>query len=329
VARRFLVTGGAGYIGANVIALLRARGDEVVAFDDLSSGRPERLTRLEVPLVRGDVRDGAALEAALIRPTRCDGVLHFAAKKQVGESVEKPLLYYDVNVGGTQALLAAVAHAGVPALVYSSSAAVYGDGGPAARDHQPVGEDTSCRPLSPYGETKLVGEWMAERAAAAHRITVIALRYFNVAGAPAEPFLADFECLNLIPIALRAARAGRPLEVFGRAYPTRDGTGVRDYVHVSDLAEAHIHAMDALLAGKGGGVFNVGTGHGASVLEVAEAVRRASGLALQTVDAPARAGDPAELVADVSRIDRVLGWTARRTSIDEIVGSAFRAGVGV
>ena len=320
MASTFLVTGGAGYIGSNVIGLLRARGDRAIAYDDLSSGRRERVSHLGAELIEGDVRDEARLRGAL---RGVDGVLHFAARKQVGESNEQPLLYYDVNVAGTRAVLSAMVATGVRPLVFSSSAAVYGDGAEGL-----VPESAPTRPLNPYGETKLAGEWLARAAVRAHGLRATLLRYFNVAGAPDDPLLADHDCLNLVPIALRAARRGSPLPVFGRAYPTRDGTGVRDYVHVSDLADAHVFAMDRLLAGQEGDTYNVGTGRGASVLEIAEAVRRATGLPLAVDFVPAREGDAAEVIADVGRIQAVLGWRARRTTLFDFVGSASRAGAG-
>ncbi|GAA2040844.1 UDP-glucose 4-epimerase GalE [Agromyces tropicus] len=314
-----LVTGGAGYIGAHVVRLLADAGRDVVVVDDCSTGSPERIG--DVPLVDVDLStDAAAGELArVIRSHGVDAVVHIAAKKQVGESMQRPAWYYRQNVGGMANLLEAVAATGLERVVFSSSAAVYG-----VPDETVVDESVEPRPINPYGATKLVGEWMLADAARATGLRHASLRYFNVAGA-GWPELGDPEALNLVTIVFdRMARGLRPL-VYGDAYATPDGTGVRDYVHVLDLAEAHLAALDHLdEPDRAHDVFNVGTGAGASVLEVVDRIAAESGTAFDPEVVPARAGDPAQLVADASRIAAELGWRARR-GLDEIIASAWAA----
>lgn len=313
-----LVTGGAGYIGSHVVRLLEQRGEQVVVVDDLSNGIPARvpnatLVELDLSAADAESRLRAAMEEHAVT-----AVIHFAAKKQVGESVERPLWYYRNNVEGLANLLAAMDAAGVTTMVFSSSAAVYG-----MPDVGIVPEKIDCRPINPYGQTKLVGEWMIDNAAR-HGLRAIKLRYFNVAGA-GWPELADTAVMNLIPIILNRAAAGRAPVVFGDDYPTPDGTCIRDYVHVADLADAHIAALDHLGAGEiAESVFNVGTARGASVLEVIDAMSAALGRDLTPEIALRRPGDPPQLVADVSAIERELGWRASR-GLSDIVESAVPA----
>ena len=314
-----LVTGGAGYIGAHVVRLLVESGREVVVVDDLSTGSADRVGR--VPIVGLDLCADAA-RGELVRVIRSygvDGVVHIAAKKQVGESMQRPAWYYRQNVGGLANLLEAVAETGVERFVFSSSAAVYG-----MPDEHVVDESVVPRPINPYGETKLVGEWMLADAARATGLRHAALRYFNVAGA-GWPDLGDPEALNLVTIVFdRMARGLAPL-VYGDTHPTVDGTGVRDYVHVLDLADAHIAALEHLDApDRRHDVFNVGTGHGASVLEVISRIAAESGTTIEPEFVPPRLGDPAHLVADASRITEDLGWRARR-GLEEIIASAWEA----
>lgn len=314
-----LVTGGAGYIGSHVVRLLAERGDEVVVVDDLSTGIAARIG--DHPLVEIDLSaPGAERELAVVmRSHRVDSVIHFAAKKQVGESVERPTWYYRQNIGGLANLLEAIDAAGVGSLVFSSSAAVYG-----MPDVDLVSEDADCLPINPYGETKLIGEWMIDNAARATGLKAVKLRYFNVAGA-GWPDLADTAVLNLIPIVLDRVAAGKPPIVFGDDYPTPDGTCIRDYVHVKDLADAHIAALDYIAAGHDAEtVFNVGTGVGASVTEVVDAVAGALGRPLAPETGERRAGDPPRLVADVSRIAAELSWKAE-FGLEEIVRTAVDA----
>ncbi|MGH3366992.1 MAG: UDP-glucose 4-epimerase GalE [Nocardioidaceae bacterium] len=317
-----LVTGGAGYIGAHVVRLLDKRGDRVLVVDDLSSGEAGRVG--QAPLVEIDLAaDGAveALEAAM-REHQVSSVIHIAAKKQVGESAERPAWYYRQNVGGTAQLLRAMERCGVARMMFSSSAATYGL--PDVPPGTVLDEDTPPRPISPYGETKLACEWMIRAAGAAWGLRSVNLRYFNVAGS-GWPDLGDPGVFNLIPIALRALTGGQQPIVFGDDYPTADGTCIRDYVHVVDLADAHLAALDYLdRDDRPEDVLNVGTGTGASVTEVLAQIARSTGLDVHPTIGPRRPGDPAALVADVTRISDVLGWRASH-DLTEIVDSAWQA----
>ncbi|KQO61372.1 UDP-glucose 4-epimerase GalE [Curtobacterium sp. Leaf261] len=310
-----LITGGAGYIGSHVVDLLEQRGERVVVLDDLSSGVADRL---RAPLNRCDLAaPHAGFEvAAMMRAHHVTGVVHLAALKDVGESMADPESYWRVNVHGLGTLLSAMRTVGVRDLVFSSSAAVYGDADGAA-----VSEDGPCAPMNPYGESKLVGEWMLAAAARAWGLRYAALRYFNVAGS-GSPELADRGRKNLIPIIIDEIRNGRSPQVFGTGHGTRDGSCVRDYVHVLDLANAHLDALDAICSGRfTGGAVNIGSGTGATVLEVVRAVGAELGTTVSPIVVEARAGDPAALVADVSRAADVLGWHPL-LGLDRIVESA-------
>ncbi|MBO8188744.1 UDP-glucose 4-epimerase GalE [Streptomyces spirodelae] len=326
----WLITGGAGYIGAHVARAMTAAGERAVALDDLSSGLAERLPP-EVPLVRGSVLDRPLLDRTLAEHG-VTGVIHLAAKKQVGESVEQPLAYYEENVHGLVTLLGAVVDAGVGRLVFSSSAAVYG-----MPDVDLVTEQTPTEPINPYGETKLAGEWLVRATGRAHGLTTACLRYFNVAGA-AEPELADTGIFNIIPMFFDALTRGEAPRIFGDDYPTPDGTCVRDYIHVRDLAEAHVAAARALAAGapaeqgtaqekpRTAGsdlTLDVGTGTGVSVREMAELVAEVTGRPEPAPRVVARRpGDPARVVASAERIRTELGWEPR-FGVREMVASAW------
>jgi UDP-glucose 4-epimerase len=312
----WLVTGGAGYIGSHVVRALAASGRRVVVLDDFSAGLSRRLAA-DVPVVTASVQDVASVSAALDEYD-VDGVVHLAAKKAAGESVELPELYYRENVGGLASLLTAMREVGVPNLVYSSSAAVYGT--PAAN---PVPEDAVLHPESPYGETKVVGEWMARDAGVAWGLSWTALRYFNVAGSQSDD-LGDSSVANLIPMVFRALDRGERPRIFGDDYPTPDGTCIRDYIHVTDLAEAHVAA--AALCERGGlaEAFNVGRGVGSSVREVMVAIGAATGRDVGAQAVGRRAGDPAATFASTDKIARVLGWHATR-DLEEMVASAWSA----
>jgi len=316
--RATLVTGGAGYIGSHVVRLLAQRGEQVVVLDDLSSGDLGRIP--DVPFVYIDLAAPDALDAierALV-DYRITSVMHFAARKQVGESVAAPTSYFDCNVGGLTNLLAAMERAGVQELVFSSSAAVYGE--PEAAT---ITESTPCVPVNPYGQSKLIGEWMTHNAATAWGLRVANLRYFNVAGT-GWPDLADRVATNLVPIVINAALDGVAARVFGTDWDTPDGSCVRDYIHVLDLAEAHLAALDHLRRGGTESVFNLGTGRGSSVLEVIRRVSECSGIDMQVEASPMRPGDPASVVADPSRANEVLGWRSTRT-LQDIVQTAWDA----
>lgn len=314
-----LVTGGTGYIGAHVVHQLIARGDRVVIVDDLATGLRERVP--DVPIVVTDLAgdDAAAVLERTMVDYAVDSVIHFAGRKQVGESVEKPLWYYAQNVGGMATLLAAAERCGVRRIVFSSSAAVYG-----TPDDPLIAETAPCAPVNPYGETKLVGEWMLQSAARRGVVSATSLRYFNVAGA-GRPELGDTAVLNLIPMVFERLERGEPPMIFGDDYATPDGTCIRDFIHVSDLADAHLLALDALdPARPGHSVYNVGTGLGSSVRDVVDTIARVTGSNVAAEVHPRRAGDPAQVVADASAIVRDLGWSSRHT-LDEMVTSAWQA----
>jgi UDP-glucose 4-epimerase len=311
----WLVTGGAGYIGAHVVRAMRERDQRVVVVDDLTTGKASRVGN--APLVVGSILDDDLLRSTM-RDHQVSGIIHIAAKKQVGESVANPLLYYRQNVVGLVTLLEAAVDLDVSSFVFSSSAATYG-----TPDVDLVTEDIDGVPLSPYGESKLIGEWMSRAVSAATDLRTISLRYFNVAGA-ASPELGDPAVLNLIPMALRELVAGRPAKIFGDDYPTPDGTCVRDYVHVADVADAHAAAMVHLQDGGGSATYNVGVGHGSSVKEVLRAVADVSGIRTEPIVVERRPGDPARIVAAVDRIKADLGWTARH-DLNDMVESAWSA----
>ncbi|WP_166026746.1 UDP-glucose 4-epimerase GalE [Streptomyces chilikensis] len=313
----WLVTGGAGYIGAHVVRVMAEGGEDVVVFDDLSTGSADRVPS-GVPLVVGSVLDGPLLERTM-REHGVTGVVHIAAKKQVGESVERPLHYYRENVTGLQTLLEAMTATGAGALVFSSSAAVYG-----MPDVDLVTEDTPCAPVNPYGETKLAGEWLIGAASRAHGIRSACLRYFNVAGA-AGPELADAGATNLVPMVFERLDAGRAPLVFGDDYPTPDGTCVRDFIHVEDIASAHLAAARRLAEAEDGTalVLNIGRGEGSSVREVVDRILKVTGNGHLTPEvAPRRPGDPARVVASAGRIGTELGWSARH-DLDDMIRSAW------
>jgi len=306
---RILVTGGAGYIGSVIAARLLARGDSVVVYDDLSRGHAAAVPA-GAALVEGDVRDAAGLADAL-RRGRCEAIVHMAALAEVGESVLQPERYHDVNVGGTAAVIEAAQAAGVGRLVFSSTAAVYG-----SPRRTPIGEDDPLAPANPYGETKLAGERLLERARSSGELTFTALRYFNACGADGACGEDHEPETHLIPLALRAARDGTAIRVFGTDYPTADGSCVRDYVHVADLADAHIAALEALPHVQG--AFNLGTNAGASVYRVLDVVETVTGLPLRRETAARRAGDPPVLVASNLKAAESLGWRPRRSLRDAI-----------
>jgi UDP-glucose 4-epimerase len=312
----WMLTGGAGYIGAHIVRAFDAAGLPVVVLDDLSTGIREHVPA-DVPFVQASVGDPEAVRAAL-REHAVTGVLHLAAKKAVAESVEKPLLYWDENVGGMRSLLQSCADEGVDRVLFSSSAAVFGN--------PPVDfvtEETPVAPMSPYGETKLVGEWMLRDLAAATGLRWAALRYFNVAGTGA-PELADRSVNNLVPMTFRALTDGRNPQLFGDDYDTRDGSCIRDYIHVVDLAEAHAAAAARLDVAPMGEVFNVGRGEGVTVTEVFATVREVTGIDFTVDVVGRRAGDPAAYFADATKIGKELGWTAR-LDLADMVRSAWEA----
>lgn len=314
-----LVTGGAGYVGSHVLRALRRAGHTAVVVDDLSAGR--RAFVGNVPLARVNVRDRVGLGRVFTERGPFDGVLHFAATISVAESVTDPLATYANNVAGSVELLRAVVDHGSRAFVFSSTAAVYG-----APEHQPIPEDTPLAPTNPYGASKATVERVLADVERAHGLRWIALRYFNAAGADPDGGLGEAHEpeTHLIPSALEAVAGLRdPLRLFGTDYPTPDGTCIRDYVHVTDLADAHVRALEALLAGGASGAYNLGTGTGHSNREVLDAVAAVMGKPVPVTEAPRRPGDPPVLVADATRFRREHAWKPRFAELNEIVRTAW------
>lgn len=313
---RVLVTGGAGYIGSTAVAILSERGYEVSVLDDCSTGHANAIAA-QAKFVNGSILDVGAVSKAL---EGCEAVIHFAAKSLVGESVEKPDLYQDVNINGTRLLLDEMARMGVVKLVFSSTAATYGE-----PDVIPITEESATKPTSPYGTTKLAVDQMIT-AESVSGLAAISLRYFNVAGAfnSKNGWLAERHNpeTHLIPNLLRASEAN-PLKVFGNDWPTADGTCIRDYVHVVDLIDAHILALEKLAAGTHK-IINLGSGGGYSVTQVIDAATKVVGHKIPTQITARRAGDPAVLIADISKAKNVLGWTPTR-KIEDMVGDTWKS----
>jgi UDP-glucose 4-epimerase len=314
-----LVTGGAGYIGSHMVLALLDADEEVVVVDNLSTGFPWALPQ-EAPLVVGDMVD-QDLIARTIREHRVEAIAHFAAKIVVPESVADPLGYYLNNTVKSRALIEAAVRSGVRHFIFSSTAAVYGE--PATI---PVPEDLPLNPVSPYGRSKLMTEWMLQDTARAHDLRYVILRYFNVAGADPEgrSGQSTANATHLIKVAAQTALGDRPrIEVFGTDYPTPDGSCIRDYIQVSDLADAHMVALKHLRGGGGSLTLNCGYGRGYSVLEVVDVVKKVSGVDFPVVMSPRRPGDPAAIVAKADRIRAELGWRPRHDDLTEIVTQAL------
>lgn len=315
---RILVTGGAGYIGSHCCKALAKEGHEPVVFDNLVTGHREAVRW--GPLIEGDLRNADMISDAM-RSLRPDAVLHFAALALVGESVALPERYYATNVLGSLNLLQAMRGAGVDRLVFSSTCAVYGE-----PDRVPMTEDLPRRPINPYGSTKLACEMMMEDFGAAHRIRSVRLRYFNAAGADPAAEIGERHDpeSHLIPLVLDAALGRRPvISIFGTDYPTSDGSAVRDYIHVMDLADAHLAALRHLIEGGSSAALNLGRGSGASVREVIRTVEEVTGRSVPVEEAPRRSGDPPVLVADPARAERLLNWRAEKELVT-MVEDAWR-----
>ncbi|MFH1998321.1 MAG: UDP-glucose 4-epimerase GalE [Planctomycetota bacterium] len=314
-----LVLGGAGYIGSHTVKRLKALNEKVAVYDDLSQGHLQAVPDTE--LIVGDVNDTEKLEK-VFREKKVDSVIHFAAFCYVGESVQHPAKYYHNNVVGMVSVLNAMQKAGVKRIIFSSSAATYG-----VPAKVPISEDTLTAPINPYGRSKLMMEQMMGDYEHAYGIRYTALRYFNAAGSDAEGVLGEWHDpeTHLIPLAIYAALGLRDrLTVFGDTFNTPDGSCIRDYIHVDDLADAHILALNRLRDGAESRTFNLGNGAGYSVKEVAETVRRVSGKEFKVEIGPKRAGDPPSLVADPSLAQKELGWKQRHPTLDDIVTTAYR-----
>lgn len=314
-----LVTGGAGYIGSHMVIDLVNAGEEVFVVDDLSTGFD---WAVQVPenLHVGDIADEALIDR-IIREHRVESVIHFAGSVVVPESVADPLKYYFNNTAKSRTLIERCVKGGVRHFIFSSTAAVYGMTGSEA-----VSEDVPLNPISPYGRSKLMTEWMLRDVATAHDMTYVALRYFNVAGGDPKGRTGQStaNATHLIKVACQAALGARPyVEIFGEDYPTPDGTCMRDYIHVSDLAAAHSAALNYLRGGGDSMVANCGYGHGFSVRQVLDSVQRVAGRAIEVRSAPRRPGDPASVVSDPARIKARLGWTPVHDDLDTIVGHAL------
>jgi UDP-glucose-4-epimerase GalE len=315
---KILVTGGAGYIGSNTAQLLARRRYNVVLVDDLSRGHQHNLGRL--PFHQLNLSDTSALADLLAREA-VDAVIHFAAYIAVGESTQKPELYFSNNVGGTLSLLTAMAQSNVKRLVFSSTAAVYG-----TPQIVPIPEDSPFAPVSPYGESKVMVEKILGWLDPLRGLRSIALRYFNACGSDPESGLGEEHDpeTHLIPLLIRAVVNEAPITIYGDDYETPDGTCIRDYIHVADLAEAHLLALEKLLAGGASDAFNVGTGTGHSVMEVLRAVEEVTGRTVPFEIGPRREGDPPVLIANSDRLKRALGWKPRFPELTDIVTTAWQ-----
>ena len=321
-----LVTGGAGYIGSHTTLALVEAGYEVVVYDNLSTGKAEAVLP-PARLVVGDLAETEKLHALMERE-KFSAVLHFAGSIVVPESVENPLKYYLNNTGNTTELIRLAVENRIPRFIFSSTAAVYG-----MPDTPAVTEDSPTSPINPYGRTKLMSEWVIEDTAAAHpEFTYVILRYFNVAGADPKGRIGQCtpDATHLIKVASQAALGRRnALHIFGTDYPTPDGTCIRDYIHVADLAEAHVLSLKHLEAGNPSGTFNCGYGHGYSVREIAAAVKMASGVDFPVIESPRRAGDPPALISNPARIRATMDWKPAHDDIHAIALSAYRWEMGL
>lgn len=316
-SKHVLVTGGAGFIGSHTAKALAASGFVPVTFDNLIYGH--RWAVQWGPLVEGDIRDRAKL-VETIQQYNIAAVIHFAAFAYVGESMSDPGRYYENNVNGSLSLMQAMQQAGVPHIIFSSSCATYG-----TPDRLPITESTPQDPLNPYGETKLVIERALRWHAQAHGFTYAALRYFNAAGADADCHIGEDHSpeTHLIPLVFDAALGGKPIEIYGDDYPTADGTCIRDFIHVTDLADAHVRALQYLMQGGDSIAMNLGTGNGFSVREVIQAVEKVADRPVPHRIAPRRGGDPAALVASPLLAEQRLGWRPQHSSLENIVRTAW------
>jgi len=315
---KVLVVGGAGYIGSHVVKMLQEKGYSVLVYDNLSKGHKDAVP--EKNLVIGELGDAELLNST-IQEFNPDAIMHFAGFIEVGQSVKQPLTYYRNNVANSITLLEAAVKNNIAQFIFSSSAAVYG-----TPEVSPTPEDAPLRPINPYGQSKVIVEQMLADVARAASLRYVALRYFNAAGADPSGTIGERHDpeTHLIPLALKAAKGQlSPLKIFGTNYPTPDGTCMRDYVHVNDIADAHIKALEYLAGGGASDAFNCGYGHGFSVRQVLDTVKRVTGVDFAEEKGERRAGDPAMLVADSAKIRRVLGWEPHHDDLDYLVRTAW------
>ena len=312
-----LVTGGAGYIGSHVVNELLDKGHHPIVYDNLQTGHREAVKG--APLLHGDLNDQARMKE-VFRSYSIESVMHFAADCLVGESVNNPLKYFNNNVKNSIQLIEQMEHFGIRKIVFSSSAAVYGE-----PTEVPIRENHPCHPTNPYGETKWIFERVLQALQQAGKIEYVSLRYFNAAGADPSGQLGEdhLQETHLIPIGLRAAIAGSPVSIFGADYETPDGTCIRDYIHVTDLAQAHILALERLDAGAGSGIYNLGNGNGYSVKEVISMCEKVTGNKIPAAEKPRRPGDPPRLVASADKAIRELGWKPKFPKLEDIVATAW------
>lgn len=317
---KILVVGGAGYIGSHAVKQLTENNIDVIVIDSLETGHIESVPK-NIPFYNVDIRNKQAV-IEVLKKENVDGVIHFAANSLVGESMTNPLKYYNNNVSGTEQLLEALVEVGVKYIVFSSTAATYGD-----IKTMPITEDMPNMPTNAYGETKLAIEKMLKWTNVAHDFNYVCLRYFNVAGADASGIIGEAHTTetHLIPLILQVPLGQRPhITVFGQDYPTEDGTCIRDYIHVTDLVNAHILALKYLMNGGESNIFNLGSNTGYSVLEMIEAARKVTGHEIPLVIGERRAGDPALLIASSAKAKATLGWEPQITDIEEIISSAWK-----
>lgn len=315
-----LVCGGAGYIGSHMVDELLKRGETPVVVDNLRTGHRQAVPK-NVKFYQDDIRDEKALDK-IFTENDIEAVIHFAACSLVGESMEKPLLYLNNNVYGMQVLLEAMVKHNIDKIVFSSSAATYGE-----PKKVPIMEDDETKPTNPYGESKLTMEKMMKWVSRIHNVHFTSLRYFNVAGAAEDGHIGEAHSpeSHLVPIILQVPLKQRDaITVYGEDYPTKDGTCIRDYVHVVDLADAHMKALEYLRAGNKSDIFNLGSGNGFSVKEMIDAAKKATGLDIKVVTGKRRPGDPAQLVASSEKAERVLGWQPHYTDMESIISTAWK-----
>lgn len=317
---KVLVTGGAGYIGSHTVRALLAQGHDVTVLDNLSRGHRAAVPP-EVAFIQEDIHHSKALQQIML-DRGIEGVVHFAAHSQVGESMENPAIYYDNNIVGSYHLLEAVRQAGVKYFVFSSTAAVYGE-----PEKYPITEDMPWHPTNVYGQTKLMIEHMLAQYSRAYGLRYVALRYFNAAGADQSGHIGEDHTpeTHLIPLILQTALGQRRcIKIFGTDYPTPDGTCIRDYIHVTDLADAHCRVLAYLAQGGESSYFNLGSQKGFSVREIIEAAKKVTGQDFAVEEAPRRAGDPAVLIAGSEKMRHVTGWTPQFSQVEQIIADAWR-----